>query len=265
VKKRQLFEEQIDSLAELIVNSENIVAFTGAGISTESGIPDFRSPGGIWSKFDPVEFTYQKFLSSAENRIQHWKLYQTGIFFDEKTKPNAAHYALAELYKMGKLNCVITQNVDNLNQQAGKPEDKVIELHGNVKQVKCLSCGKRYSMSEIMGRVCNGLEEPRCDDCSGILKPEAIFFGESMPQKALSDATLHASECDLFIAIGSTLVVYPAAYMPAYAVDAGAKLVIVNLTPTHMDNEAVLVIESKAGKAMSATVEKVKEKMRRDE
>jgi NAD-dependent deacetylase len=255
-------EELADKLADLIVNSEKIVVFTGAGHSTESGIPDFRSPGGIWSKYDPSEFTYQKFLGSAENRKQHWKFYQTGTFFDESNKPNPAHYAIAELEKMGKLTCVITQNVDNLLQQAGVPEEKVIELHGNMKRVKCLSCGKRYLMSEIMERVNQGLEEPRCDDCQGILKPETVYFGEAMPQKALSDATMYSSECDLFIVIGSSLVVYPAAYMPSYAVDAGAKLAIVNLTPTHMDNEATLIIQAMAGEVMSKTLEKVKEKLR---
>ena len=257
-------ESLADKLADLIISSERIIVFTGAGISTESGIPDFRSPGGIWSKYDPAEFTYQKFLSSAENRKQHWGFYKNGTFVDESIEPNAAHYAIAELWEMGKLTRVITQNVDNLHQKAGVPEEKVIELHGNMKRVKCLSCGKRYAMSEIMERVNQGLEEPRCDDCQGILKPGAVYFGEAMPQDALTEATFHSSNCDLFIVIGSTLLVYPAAYMPGYALDAGAKLAIINLTPTPIDPEAALVIQSKAGEVMSKTVEKVREKTGRD-
>jgi len=133
-----------------------------------------------------------------------------------------------------------------------------------MRRVKCLSCGKRYLMSEILERMNQGLEEPRCDDCQGILKPESVYFGEPMPQEALREATFHSSNCDLFIVIGSTLLVYPAAYMPGYAVDAGAKLAIVNLTTTPIDPEAALVIQAKAGEAMSKTLEKVREKMRRE-
>jgi NAD-dependent deacetylase len=251
-----------DKLADLIVESERVIVFTGAGVSTESGIPDFRGPDGIWSKYDPAEFTYQKFVGNTENRKQHWKLYQSGIFIDENVnQPNAAHHAIAELYKMGKLTAVITQNVDNLHQKGGVPEDKVIELHGNMRRVKCLSCGQRYTMSEIMARVNQGTEDPRCDGCQGILKPETIFFGEAMPEKAMREATLQSHNCDLFIVIGSTLLVYPAAFMPSYAVEAGAKLAIINLTPTPMDAEATVIIRAKAGEAMSKTLQKVKEKL----
>lgn len=254
-------ESLADKVADLIINSKRIIVFTGAGISTESGIPDFRSPGGIWSKYDPAEFTYQNFLRSAENRKLHWQAYRSGLFVDENIKPNAAHYAIAELERMGKLECVITQNVDNLHQKAGVPEEKVIELHGNMRWVKCLSCGKRYTMAEVLKRVEEqGLEEPRCEDCQGILKPDGVFFGESLPEKALREATSYSTHCDLFIVIGSTLVVYPAAFMPSYAVESGAKLVIINLSHTPLDRQATILIRGKAGEVMSKVIEKVKGK-----
>ena len=259
--KNESLEYLVDKLADLIVRSKRVVVFTGAGVSTESGIPDFRSPGGIWEKYDPAEFTYQNFLRSAENRKLHWKLYRTGLFVDESIKPNAAHYAIAELDKIGKLDCVITQNVDNLHQKAGVPEEKVIELHGNMRWVKCLSCGRRYRMSEAMEKVKRGEEEPRCDTCQGILKPEGIFFGEPLPEKALRDAVFHSRSCDLCLVIGSTLVVYPAAYMPVYALESGARLAIINLTPTPLDRQATIVIQAKAGETMSKVMERVREKI----
>ena len=255
-------ESLTDRLAELIISSKRIIVFTGAGVSTESGISDFRSPGGLWEKYDPAEFTYQKFLRSAENRKQHWQIYRSGIFMDENVKPNAAHYAIAELQRMGKLECVITQNVDNLHQRAGVPEEKVIELHGNMKWVKCLSCGKRTPMDEVVKMMAaEGIEDPHCKDCQGILKPGGIFFGESLPEKALREATSYSTHCDLFIVIGSTLVVTPAAFMPSYAVESGAKLAIINLSSTPLDRQANILIRGKAGEVMSQVVEKVKQKL----
>jgi NAD-dependent deacetylase len=255
-------EEQIDRLADLIVSSKRVVVFTGAGVSTESGIPDFRSPGGIWEQYDPSEFTYQRFVSNAETRKQHWQFYRSGMLGSENAQPNPAHYAIAELWRMGKLDCVITQNVDNLHQKAGVPEEKVIELHGNMRWVKCLDCGKRNTMDEVIKRVEDeGLEEPRCQECQGILKPEGIFFGESLPERALREATYYSRNCDLFIVIGSTLIVTPAAYMPSYALESGARLVIINLSSTPPDRQANMLIQGKAGEVMSTVVGKVKERL----
>ncbi len=255
-------EEQIDRLADLIVSSKRVVVFTGAGVSTESGIPDFRSPGGIWEQYDPSEFTYQRFVSNAETRKQHWQFYRSGMLGSENAQPNPAHYAIAELWRMGRLDCVITQNVDNLHQKAGVPEEKVIELHGNMRWVKCLDCGKRNTMDEVIKRVEDeGLEEPRCQECQGILKPEGIFFGEPLPERALREATYYSRNCDLFIVIGSTLIVTPAAYMPSYALESGARLVIINLSSTPLDRQANMLIQGKAGEVMSTVVEKVRERL----
>jgi NAD-dependent deacetylase len=249
--------EEIERLAQLIVESKNIVVFTGAGISTESGIPDFRSPGGIWSRYDPENFTIQKFLSSPAARKTIWEMSLEGGLLTE-AEPNLAHYAIAELYQLGKLDCVITQNIDNLHQKAGAPEDKVFELHGNTGWVVCLNCHRRFPMPEVLQRIREGTEVPDCPDCQGILKPDAVFFGEALPQETLQEAIHHAQNCDLFIVIGSTLIVYPAAYIPTYAREAGARLAIVNLTPTPFDHYAEVVIRGRAGEIMSRVMEKVR-------
>ncbi len=249
--------EEIERLAQLIIESQKVIVFTGAGISTESGIPDFRSPGGIWSRYDPEDFTIQKFLSSPAARKTIWKMSVEGGLLTE-AEPNLAHYAIAELYQLGKLDCVITQNIDNLHQKAGVPEDKVFELHGNVGWVVCLSCRRRFPMPEVLQKIKEGIEVPDCPDCQGILKPDAVFFGEALPQETLQEAIRRAQNCDLFIVIGSTLVIYPAAYIPTYAGEAGATLAIVNLTPTPFDHYAEVVIRGKAGEIMSRVMEKVR-------
>jgi NAD-dependent deacetylase len=249
--------EEIERLAQLIIESQKTIVFTGAGISTESGIPDFRSPGGIWSRYDPEDFTIQKFLSSPAARKTIWKMSVEGGLLTE-AEPNLAHYAIAELYQLGKLDCVITQNIDNLHQKAGVPEDKVFELHGNVGWVVCLSCRRRFPMPEVLQKIKEGIEVPDCPDCQGILKPDAVFFGEALPQETLQEAIRRAQNCDLFIVIGSTLVIYPAAYIPTYAGEAGATLAIVNLTPTSFDHYAAVVIRGKAGEIMARVMEKVR-------
>lgn len=250
-------ELEIKLLADLILQAKKIVVFTGAGISTESGIPDFRSPGGIWEKYNPDEFSIEKFLSSGETRRKHWKMLSENSLITE-TKPNPAHYAIAELDRLGKLDCVITQNVDNLHQKAGVPEDKVFELHGNMKWVICLSCHQRFPLEEVLERIRQESEIPTCSNCHGILKPDAVFFGEVLPEKTLTEATHRSQNCDLLIIIGSTLVIYPAAYIPMYAKNSGAKLAIINLGATPLDRYATLVIQGKAGEIMSRVIEKVK-------
>jgi NAD-dependent deacetylase len=249
--------EETEQLAQLIIQSNKVIVFTGAGISTESGIPDFRSPGGIWSRYDPEDFTIQKFLSGPAARKTIWKMSVEGGLLAE-AKPNLAHYAIAELYQLGKLDCVITQNIDNLHQKAGVPEDRVFELHGNMGRVVCLSCHRRFPMPEVLRKIEEGVEVPDCPDCQGILKPDAVFFGEALPQGTLEEAIRRAQNCDLFIVIGSTLVIYPAAYIPTYAREAGAKLAIVNLTPTPFDHYAEVVIRGKAGETMSKVMERVR-------
>jgi len=255
--------EETEKLAQLIVQSSKVVVFTGAGISTESGIPDFRSPGGIWSRYDPEDFTIQKFLSGPAARKTIWKMSLEGGLLTE-AKPNLAHHAIAELYQLGKLDCVITQNIDNLHQKAGVPGDRVFELHGNMEWAVCLGCHRRFPMPEVLRRIEQGVEVPDCPECQGILKPDAVFFGEALPQETLQEAIRRAKNCDLLVVIGSTLAIYPAAYVPTYARDAGARLAIVNLTSTPFDHYAEVVIRAKAGETMSEVMEKVRLDKRQD-
>ena len=254
--------EKIAAAADLVVRAGNVVVFTGAGVSTESGIPDFRSPGGIWTRFDPEDFTIQKFLSSPETRKKQWQILLEGGLF-ANAEPNRAHLAIAQLEEIGKLNCVITQNIDNLHQKAGNSPEKIYELHGNMRWLKCMGCDKRYLIGDVLERFRSKLEVPDCERCQGVLKPDVVFFGEMLPERTLKEATSHASRCELMIVIGSSLVVYPAAYMPVYAKEAGAGLVIINNTPTSFDDIADVVIQHSAGLVMEKVMEKVMDKVKR--
>ncbi|MGI5875328.1 MAG: SIR2 family NAD-dependent protein deacylase [Dethiobacteria bacterium] len=251
-------EKNIEKVARLIGESSKIVVFTGAGVSTESGIPDFRSQGGIWDRFDPAEFTYQSFVASEENRKKRWKFYREMFKTFADTEPNATHLAIAELETMGKLLAVITQNIDALHQKAGNSPEKVIELHGTIEKVKCLDCGDLVSQESVSERLEQGEEAPYCRICNGILKPATISFGESMPMEEMRRAEKSVSECDLCLCIGSSLVVYPAAQFPTMAKQRGAKLVVINREPTHADSSADVVIHDLAGKTMSKIMSAVR-------
>ncbi|OGO31133.1 MAG: hypothetical protein A2Z29_00055 [Chloroflexi bacterium RBG_16_56_11] len=252
-------DSRVEKIAGLIVESRRLVIFTGAGISTESGIPDFRSPGGIWDRFDADDFTIDKFLNNPATRRKQWQMFRDGLLTD-KAVPNAAHFAVAGLFQIGKLDCVITQNIDNLHQKAGMPAEKVFELHGNMRWARCLDCGRRYPFEEIVARLESGEEVPECTSCRGTLKPDIIMFGEQLNSDVLEEAGRRAHSADLFIVIGSSLVVYPAAYMPVYAVQSGARLVIINLSDTPMDRQAAVLINARAGETMASVVQKVREK-----
>lgn len=257
-------EQLIDELVDLIVESQRVVVFTGAGISTESGIPDFRGTDGLWTKYDPGDFTYQKFISDPEARKRLWKMRETLGFSWDDFQPNPAHYAVAELEQLGKLDCIITQNVDGLHQKAGNSEDRVIQLHGNMQWVKCLTCGDRHRFEEVEKRVESGVDDPQCVQCGGILKPEVIFFGEAMPVGETMEAEKRSRACDLCIVIGSSLVVYPAALMPQFALNSGAKVAIINEGETELDHAAHIRISGKAGEIMSEVLKRVKSKLGRD-
>jgi NAD-dependent deacetylase len=252
--------KKLKNIAEMIVKAQRIVVFTGAGVSTESGIPDFRSPGGIWTKFDPDDFTIDKFLKSEETRRKQWELLLAGGLF-KNILPNRAHQAIAELEKLGKLDCVITQNIDNLHQKAGNDPAKVFELHGNMRWVRCVDCGVRYPMEEILPAVLDPNNLPVCPRCGGILKPDVVFFGEALPEETLTQASLRASHCDLMIVIGSSLVVQPASYIPRYAIQARARFVIITLSSTPLDHMADIVVNHGAGEAMEAILSEVKKQV----
>lgn len=252
-------ERSAEHVADLINASKRLVIFTGAGISTESGIPDFRGKDGIWNRIDPEDFTIQRFIESPDVRKMQWKLLAEGGLIGN-VNPNAAHFAIAELEKMGKLDCIVTQNIDNLHQVAGNSAEIVFELHGNMQFVRCMGCHRRFPMPDILLRLATE-ELPECEFCRGILKPDAVFFGEALPQAVFSEAARRATRSDLCIVIGSTLIVYPAAHIPEYALEAGAKLVIINIGITPMDSKAAVRIEEMAGETMTLVLKHLKHKM----
>lgn len=249
-------EKKIKAVASMIIRASDVVLFTGAGISTESGIPDFRSPGGLWTRFDPEDFTITRFLSSAETRKKQWDILLDGGLFPN-AEPNRAHLALLRLEKMGKLRCIITQNVDNLHQKAGNSPNKIYELHGNMNGVICIDCHDMYPTEYMVEKYKRSGSIPVCENCKGILKPDVVFFGEPLPEAVLGIANLHATRCELLIVIGSSLVVYPAAYIPVRAKKSGAKIVIVNWTPTPFDDIADVVINHSAGDVMERILDEV--------
>jgi len=258
VKDKDEIREKFEQVARWIIDSERTVVFVGAGLSTESGIPDFRSPGGVWDRYNPEDFYFQNFLSSEASREKYWKMSAEMYEPMKKAQPNLAHMAIAEMESLGKLDCVITQNIDGLHFKAGNSEGKVIELHGTAMSVSCLRCGKKYDRDQIQERLRKGLKVPYCEDCRGPLKPDTISFGQPMPEKETEEAYHRSSVCDLFIVIGSSLVVQPAASMPLVAKRNGARLVILNRDPTPCDEMADIVIHGQAGPAMASILENVK-------
>ncbi|HYA89944.1 MAG TPA: Sir2 family NAD-dependent protein deacetylase [Thermodesulfobacteriota bacterium] len=254
-------EDRLRQVAHRIVSSKRVIVFSGAGLSTESGIPDFRSPGGVWDRYQPEDFTFQNFLASETSRERYWQMATEFYEPIKKAQPNQAHLAIAELEKLGKLDCVITQNIDGLHFKAGNSEEKVIQLHGTAIFVSCLSCKKRYRRDEIQERIIRGQKAPRCDDCGGLLKPATISFGQSMPERETQEAYDRSSTCDLFIVVGSSLVVQPAASMPLVAKRNGATLAIINRDPTPYDDLADVVIHGQAGSVMATILEYVKKEL----
>jgi NAD-dependent deacetylase len=249
--------EQAKALARLLAESRDTVIFTGAGISTESGLADFRSPGGIWDRFDPEDLSYPRFISSAESRHRYWKFYQQYWLEAMDVEPNRAHFAVARLEKSANLTAVVTQNIDGLHQKAGNGPEKVYELHGNMWEVRCLSCSELYPWEDILALLEEDKEVHNCERCGGLLKPTTISFGQSLPENVLREAQELCRNCDLLICIGSSLVVYPAASLPEQAKNGGAKLAILNREPTPLDRIADLVIHGEAGEIMSWAAEAV--------
>lgn len=247
-----IMDEEIRELRILIQQSQRTVIFTGAGISTESGIPDFRGPNGIWKKVSPIEFS--DFVNSENHRRESWKRKFSG---DGMTgaEPNAGHKAIAELVRMGKVSHIITQNVDGLHQKSGVPDQLVIELHGNAGYARCLDCQKRYELPILKKRFLEDGAIPCCDVCNGIVKTATISFGQPMPVSEMQRAEEATLDCDLFMALGSSLVVYPAAGFPVMAKRNGAKLVIMNNESTDLDSLCDLVLHRQIGPAMSAVVD----------
>ena len=250
-KESNMEDELIQQAGALVRNSRRISALTGAGISVGSGIPDFRSEGGLWERYDPNEFaTYESFMSNPK---KFWTMGQELAEVLLKAKPNEAHLALAKIEAMGNLVGIITQNIDNLHQRAGNT--RVIELHGNYLKAYCISCKTEYIGEEIHKRVVNGEIPPKCDKCNGVLKSEAVLFGEPLPKAAMKKAVNICRNTDLMIVIGTSLTIYPAAYLPQLAKNSGAKIILNNLDGENRDGIADIVLQGPARKLIPMIID----------
>jgi len=249
------------SLADLIADAARVVPFTGAGISTESGIPDFRSPGGVWTRYDPAEFTFDRYVLSAEVRARSWRMRRE--LLAGSPAPNAGHLALARLEQAGRSPGVVTQNIDGLHQEAGSR--RVVEVHGTAREVMCIGiaprqgtpdgCGFRAPVGWAFDRVDAGDPDPSCPLCGGLVKSTTVSFEQVLFPDVVEEATALAASADLLLAVGSSLVVYPAAELPLVAVRNGARLVVVNDEPTPYDDMAALVVRGRAGEVLSTAVQ----------
>ncbi|MFX0005745.1 MAG: NAD-dependent deacetylase [Promethearchaeota archaeon] len=252
-------EDKIRKLAKLILNSNNIIALTGAGMSTESGIADFRTPGeGLWEKVDPYEFaSIHSYIANTSKNLEFMLETGRNIF---RARPNKGHKALTRLQKLGKLKGVLTQNIDRLHQKARTKN--IVEFHGNAYEAKCMTCGQVYEITVMVNQVMRGKTSPSCDKCRGLLKPNAIFFGESLESQTLEAADKMLEACDLLLVLGSSLVVYPVAWYPSRVLSTGAKLAIINIQETDMDSAAEVVIHEKIGDVLPEVVSIVENKMK---
>ncbi|MGH6664714.1 MAG: SIR2 family NAD-dependent protein deacylase [Pseudolabrys sp.] len=242
-------ETAISALRDLIEGARRIVPFTGAGISTECGIPDFRSPGGLWTKNQPIQF--DDFLANQEMRNEAWRRRFAMEENFAQAKPGRGHRALASLYRAGKVPALVTQNIDNLHQISGFAAQDVVELHGNTTYAVCLDCAQRYELSWVREKFGRGNHcAPDCD-CGGYIKTATVSFGQAMPAEAMQRAEDLSRDCDLFLAIGSSLVVWPAAGFPLMAKRNGAALVIINREPTEFDELADLVVQHDIGDVLA--------------
>ncbi len=243
--------EQIDQGRALLGRANRIVAFCGAGISTESGLADFRSKGGLWDRYRVV--TFQEFLASHENRVEYWSMRRELIPGLLNARPNPAHFALAKLEADGRLDYVITQNIDGLQQAAGSR--RVIELHGTNLTASCLTCSRQWPITEIQQRLETGDLDPHCEECHGLIKPDTVSFGQSMPAEAMDQAYQAAASCDLLLMIGSSLEVQPANQFPLIAHQAGASLIFINRAATPYDHLAAICFNESAGQVMQTLIE----------
>ena len=249
-------DKKIQLIARKIREGGKNIVFTGAGISTESGIPDFRSQGGIWDRFRPVYF--DEFMNSREAREEYWCRWQELYQGIQRARPNAGHTAIARLDQLGLLKAVITQNVDGLHHESGLAAEKIVELHGNTRRIRCMSCRNITATEEIQARLHSGDAAPECK-CGGYLKPDTISFGQAIPVDAVEKATALSHTSDFFLVVGSTLLVQPAAHMPVYAKQNNAFLAIVNLSDTPCDNMCDVLIRDKAGKVLQRIVREVED------
>jgi len=251
-------DEKIGKFARLIIEAKKIVVLTGAGMSTESGIADFRTPGtGLWEKVDPNEFaSIHSYVSNTQKNLKYMLEMGMNIF---KAKPNKGHKSLTKLQKLGKLKGILTQNIDGLHHKAHTKN--VVELHGTANEAICMRCKEIYPITTMINQVLKGFYSPSCEVCGGLLKPNAIFFGEPLHSETLMQADEMVSDCDLLIVLGSSLLVYPVAFYPRKVLSNGAKLAIINIQRTDMDSHAEVVIHEKIGEVLPRILELVQKEL----
>ncbi|HLN78061.1 MAG TPA: Sir2 family NAD-dependent protein deacetylase [Nocardioidaceae bacterium] len=255
--------DPVEQLAGLLTASRRVTAFTGAGVSTESGIPDFRSPGGVWTRYDPRDFTFDRYVESAEVRASSWAMRQE--FFARAVRPNPAHRAIARIEAAGRGHGVVTQNIDGLHQLAGSTN--VVEIHGTAREVMCIGHAPRHGTPDGCGftapytwafeQLAAGDPDPSCPRCGGLVKSSTVSFGQVLFPGVVERATMLATTADLMLAVGSSLQVWPAADLPVWATRAGVPLVIVNDEPTPLDDLATVVVRGRAGEVLPAAVDSV--------
>jgi NAD-dependent deacetylase len=243
----------VDAAARWLRHAQRILIFTGAGISTESGIPDYRGPNGVWRTRDPASYTIQRYLADADTRRERWRDRLTSPI--DSAQPNAAHVAVTRLQTAGRAPVIVTQNIDGLHQLAGARD--VIELHGTSREATCLGCHRRMPVATVLARVAEGDHDPHCELCGGVLKTATISFGQRLVDADVEAATAAAERCDACLAVGSTLAVWPAAGVPVTAVRSGARLVIVNEGPTELDHMADAIVSGRAGAVLPLLVDAV--------
>lgn len=237
-------------------HADRILVYTGAGISTESGIPDFRGPNGLWKTLDPDQFRYDRYVSDSDLRRREWRMHQegSGLGGTRDVFPNDGHYAITALWGLGRLAGCVTQNVDGLHQAAGLPDEVVAELHGSMRTCHCLGCARTWPTGEVLSWVENGDDDPHCPDCGGIVKTTTVMFGEYLPAAETARAYRFAEQADAVLAVGTTLAVYPAADVPLSVVARGMPMVLVNVGPTEADLLATVKIEAPAGVTLTTLV-----------
>lgn len=247
----------IDQAVSALADRTNILVFTGAGISTESGIPDFRGPHGIWKRVDPADYTFDRYVNDPEFRVSTWGRRFNSPLLD--ATPNEAHYAVTRLWKSGRVVGCVTQNIDGLHSAAGLDPSSLVELHGNAHHIHCISCGDEPPFDEVERRWGSGIPDPGCLRCGGILKTRVVYFGEELPVQATHRAWDMAERADAAIVIGSTLSVYPAAFIPLAVADHGNPMVIINQGPTDHDFRAAALVDGVAGSVVPELVDRLSE------
>lgn len=251
--------QKVDEAAEALQDAEQILVFSGAGLSTESGIPDFRGPDGLWTKVDPDDFTIDRYRENPELRIRGWKMHVDGELWGARSevRPNAGHEAIVRLREAGRLAGVVTQNVDGLHHKSGLEDDFVAEMHGNVRGSHCMSCDTRWPTETVLEWVEAGDPDPRCPECGGLVKSDTIMFGEMLPDEEVSKASVFLAICDAVLVVGSTVSVWPAADVVQRAAQQGKPVVIINRGDTDADHIAAVKIDAGIGEVLPDLVERL--------